>query len=103
MTNSSVRMIPITTPNPQSIPPWRPQGYLKLANLLGRYQEHAIFRRFGSLAMLNLMSLQAEILDLEIQLRDTIEEDDKANDTVISSYSRSFYDLHRSQPPNTLQ
>ena len=70
---------------------------------MGPHQNAAIFRRFGSLTMLNLMGLQAELLDLEIQLQDTIKEDDESSDTRVQNYSSDFYELYRSEPPNKLQ
>lgn len=58
--------------------PWRPgdpvkksdeKGYQKLANLMGTYPDHAIFRRFGWLSTLNIMRLQAELAHLEAELK----------------------------------
>lgn len=46
------------------------QGYQKLAHLMGKFPDHAIFRRFGWLSMLNLMRLQAELMKLEEDLRE---------------------------------
>lgn len=103
MPNSNSQMHQNAEPKVQSSDGWRRQGYPKLAKVFGRNQEHAIFRRFGPLAMLNLMSLQAEILDLEKELENITEQDDKTNDPDVSLYSRSFYHLRCSQPPNHLQ
>lgn len=44
-------------------------GYPKLANLMGNYPDHAIFRRFGRLSTLNIMRLQAELVYLEAELK----------------------------------
>ena len=52
----------------------KPRGYPRLAALMGSYQETAIFRRFGKLNMLNLLSLQAELTDLEVQLENIVQE-----------------------------
>lgn len=54
-----------------AMPPPEPslQGYPKMAALMGDFQDVAIFRRFGSLTMLNLMSIQAELVDIEEKLR----------------------------------
>ena len=47
-----------------------PKGYHKLAEtLMGTYDETAIFRKFGHLNMLNLLSLQAELVHLQIEWR----------------------------------
>lgn len=40
-------------------------GYHTLASLMGRDGEYAVFRKFSSLNMLNLMSMQAELVQLE--------------------------------------
>ena len=61
---------------------WRPQGYPRLANLMGRSQDAAIFRRFNDINMLSLLSLQAEIA----ALRDAFRNQCKADD--ISGYEK---------------
>ncbi|CAD0089284.1 unnamed protein product [Aureobasidium mustum] len=48
----------------------KPQGYHRLADLMGRYPETAIFRRFSSLNMINLLSLQAELIELRENCED---------------------------------
>jgi len=64
---------------------WRPgdpvkmsddQGYPKLAIPMGIYPENAIFRRFGWLSTLNLMRLQAELAQLEEDLKGCQREDE---------------------------
>ncbi|KAM3078035.1 hypothetical protein ACMFMG_002666 [Clarireedia jacksonii] len=52
------------------------EGYPKLADYMGRYNDVAIFRRFRTLNMLNLLSLQAELVDLEVKYRQACSEDD---------------------------
>jgi len=54
----------------------RMEGYTKLAALMGAYPEVAIVRRFAALQMQRILYLQAELVDLESQLRD-IEEGDR--------------------------
>jgi len=44
-------------------------GYHTLASLMGRDGDYAIFRKFSSLNTLNLMRLQAELLELEEQYK----------------------------------
>jgi hypothetical protein len=53
-------------PSPTSTPT-RPekQGYQKLALLMTSQEDIAMFRRFTNLNMLNLISLQAELIELE--------------------------------------
>ena len=52
---------------------------------MGPYQETAIFRRFGPLNMLNLLGLQAELVELDASFRGiwnennmSLDEDEKA-------------------------
>ena len=71
-----------------------PRGYHKLAGLMGLYPEAAIFRRFGSLTMLNLMKLQAELVALEDQIRRIGERDDASKNPNEASYSIDFYALN---------
>jgi len=41
------------------------RGYPRLADLMGKEKDIAIFRRFDDLNILSLLSLQAEIVQLE--------------------------------------
>jgi hypothetical protein len=52
-------------------------GYHTLASLMGRDGEYAIFRKFSSLNMLNLMTLQAELLELENRYKETLYMDER--------------------------
>jgi hypothetical protein len=76
--------------------PTEPRGYHRLADLMGHYPEAAILRSFGSLNMLNLLSLQAELVDLEVQFRDIWVDDDNSPDDSEKQYSTSFRQLHHS-------
>ena len=67
-----------------------PQGYHRLAGLMGHYPEAAIFRRFGSLNMLTLLSLQAELIDLQAQFRDMCAEDNSSYDPIEKQFSTYF-------------
>ena len=89
--------------NPRMLRPWHPRGYPKLAHLMGSYPESAIFRRFGQLNMLNLLSYQAELIDLEAQYFETCEEDDLSDDARLNGLSSDFYLLHNSTRPNDVQ
>lgn len=44
-------------------------GYHDLASVMSRYFGLGIFRRFGTLSTLNLLYLQAELTDLEKELK----------------------------------
>ena len=48
---------------------YQPKGYPRLAALMSNEKEVAIFRRFDDLNILSLLALQAEIIDLENDLR----------------------------------
>ena len=76
-----------------STTPPKPRGYPKLAKLMGTHYETAIFRRFTELNMLNLLSLQAELTDLEIQLQNIRNEDEVADDAVRSLYAIDFHEM----------
>ena len=72
------------------------KGYPKLATLMGEFPEVAIFRRFGTLTMLNLMRLQAELVEIEEKLRIKQLQDDFASlDT--EKYSTIFSTLNKSK------
>jgi hypothetical protein len=74
-----------------------PRGYHRLADLMGQYPEVSIFRRFGSLNMLNLLSLQAELIDLQIQFRDICIEDEESPDDSEKRFSTYFRQLRNSE------
>ena len=48
---------------------YQPKGYPRLANLMSNEKDVAIFRCFDELNILSLLALQAEITDLEKDLR----------------------------------
>jgi hypothetical protein len=75
---------------------YKPRGYHRMAILMGREEEIAIFRRFNELNMLNLLSFQAEILELQIKFRDICQEDDESGDQTREKFSEYFRVLHRS-------
>jgi hypothetical protein len=76
-----------------------PQGYQRLAHLMGAYPDHAIFRRFGWLSSLNLMRLQAELAALELDLKECQqqnEEDEQLRNLQKgATYSTSFATMAR--------
>ncbi|KAK0701901.1 hypothetical protein B0T26DRAFT_865916 [Lasiosphaeria miniovina] len=57
------------------------EGYAKLASLMGAYPDVAIVRRFSALNMQRVLYLQAELVEMEFQLR-RIEEEDKQSADV---------------------
>lgn len=72
-------------------------GYHQLAELMGPYQEAAIFRRFGPLAMMNLLSLQAELVELHAEFRKICQDNDHSADPVEKNFSKYFRDLRESE------
>ncbi|KAK4502700.1 hypothetical protein PRZ48_006126 [Zasmidium cellare] len=75
-----------------------PNGYHRLAEwIMGPFPEAAIFRKFSPLAMINLLSLQAELIDLEDEFQRIRYEDDQSNDPKERNFSRYFRDLHQSE------
>jgi hypothetical protein len=75
----------------------KPLGYHKLAALMGKSRQMCIFRRFGKLTILNLLSLQAELVKLEDQLQHWREVDDRSSDPAEQKYSSYFYGLQMSE------
>lgn len=75
------------------------RGYHRLAHLMGNFSETAIFRRFSTLNMVNLLTLQAELLDLETQLHDIWSEDGERD--IEKNYAVNLFAMIRS--PNSMQ
>jgi hypothetical protein len=71
-------------------------GYPELSALMGSYPEIAIFRRFMTLNMRNVLYLQAELIHLEQELSDICAEDKQSADPVRQSYQRSWSTLEES-------
>lgn len=75
---------------------YTPQHYHRLARIMARENNLAIFRRFDEINLLQLMSLQAEIVELKSLFETGCQQDDEAG----LMYSKSFHELRRSQPRN---
>jgi len=75
---------------------YQPNGYPRLAALMGKEKDVAIFRRFDDLNILSLLALQAEIIDLEKDFRRECRIDDMVGDgqqqqpSSPSRYSENF-------------
>lgn len=80
--------------NVTSAKPWTAKGYPRLAQLMGAYTEVAIFRRFGSLNTLSVLSLQAELVELEDKYKQCVERDNQSENS--RDLSEDFYTLHES-------
>lgn len=70
------------------------EGYAKIADLMSHDTGLAIFRRFGALNMQQLLYLQAELVQLEAELREQSEFDHQhQNDPFKHSFARSWIAL----------
>ena len=80
------------------------RGYSKLATLMGAHHETTIFRRFGKLNMLNLLSLQAELTDLEVKFENIRKEDEDSGDEFRMLYAVDFREMRdHANDANNLQ
>jgi hypothetical protein len=73
------------------------RGYHKLALLMDEQNETAIFRRFGKLNLLNLMALQAELVELEDDFNTSWDDDETSTDPDRKQLAVSFKALRKSQ------
>jgi hypothetical protein len=64
---------------------------------MGHYPEAAISRRFRCLNMLNLLSLQAELIDMQVRFRDIWDEDERSTEENESQFSTYFRKLWKSE------
>lgn len=85
-----------STPHPEPSPTNSvPPGYPKLAERMGLAPEVAVFRRFAFLNKLNLLHLQAELVEIENQLKETQDMDSK-REGYERFYARDWFFLNRS-------
>lgn len=81
------------------------EGYERLAQLMGRCPQLAIFRRFGALNLQNLLFLQAELTHLEVELNLVISTDNQHPDPARALFSQYWLALSNAanndpeQPP----
>lgn len=69
------------------------EGYPAFAEVMSTNDGLDIFRRFSALNVLNLLYMQAEILELELELQDTAAEDKDADSNTQSNRERRTYHL----------
>lgn len=69
------------------------EGYPALAEAMSTDEGLDIFRRFSALNVLNLLYMQAEIIELEMELQDNAAEDKDASPTTPSNRERRRYHL----------
>lgn len=68
---------------------YKPKFYHRLARIMSKEKNLAIFRRFDEINMMQLMALQAEIVELQFRFEAKCRKDDD-NDLT---YSKCFHDL----------
>lgn len=76
--------------NDNVLPKRRTDGYERLAQLMSRTLETAIFRRFRALSITNLLRLQAELHDMEHELAEVRSDDAQSGDAVRKGYIYDF-------------
>ena len=68
-------------------------GYHRLASVMGLFPDLAIFRRFATLNVQNILYLQAELVDLEKTLEETALADSLSGDINRREHHRAWYPL----------
>ena len=71
-------------------------GYPALASLIRTYPEMGMYRQFRELNALNLLYLQAELVELEHMLKREAMADMESDDARRQNYSGDFFCLSRS-------
>ncbi|KAL8878803.1 MAG: hypothetical protein Q9198_003465, partial [Flavoplaca austrocitrina] len=71
-------------------------SYNRLAALIGKHQELAIFRRFQTLNAKSLLYMQAELLNLENELKGIELDDESSKDIDRASLHASVFNLKES-------
>lgn len=69
------------------------QGYAMIAARMASLPQLAILRRFEALNLQNLLYLQAEIVELETELRKQAESDTRVTQEPERSFTRDWYTL----------
>lgn len=69
------------------------EGYQKLADFMSSYPEFAVFKRFEFLNTLNILYLQAELVELEAKLKGFLKEDIESKDGNRNRSARDWYFL----------
>lgn len=78
----------------KTMPGHHPRYYPRLIRNMSRARSLAIFQRFDEINLLQIMSLQAEIIDLRERYKRRCKDDEKAN----PGYERSFRAIRDSEP-----
>ena len=78
-------------------------GYARLGDLMGTNGALAIFRRYGRLNIQNLLYLQAELNELEQELKEIAFEDGLPENRETQRYSKEWWRLARGCGQDSLQ
>ena len=76
---------------------YKPQGYHRLATVMSKDTDIAIFRRFNEINILNLLSLQAEIFDMQNRFDIERSLDGESDDSGEREHSKYFLRLLQSK------
>jgi hypothetical protein len=76
-------------------------GHQKLAELMAKHSEVAIFERFDFLNVINLVYLQAELVELEIELKASMKDDLDSRDDERQRGARDWWFLSKSKESKT--
>lgn len=79
-------------------------GYQKLAELMTKHSEAATFKRFDFLNTLNILYMQAELVHLEEELRDSMREDLESGNSMLyesSNEACTSANVHRGEDMDT--
>ena len=80
------------------------EGYSKLASLMGAYPDTLIFRRFGALSAQNILYLQAELVQLEHELKESSLANERSGDAGGKAiFSRDWFTLSHFNEGNEQQ
>ena len=72
------------------------QGYHRLADIMRREKGYAFFRQFSDLNLVNLLSLQAELIHLRKEFWDICHDDDTLENPTTREFSANFSALFNS-------
>lgn len=73
----------------------REPNYAVLAELMGSNKEIAMFRKFDAMNMLSLLSMQAELIDLERELENEVMNDERSEKPETRIASKYFHQMRR--------
>ena len=76
-------------------------GHQKLAELMAKHSEVAIFERFDFLNAINLLYLQAELVELEIELKASMKDDLDSRDDERQRGARDWWFLSKFKESKT--